>query len=360
MYLWVARMIMMGLHFEAEIPFRKVNVHSIVLAEDGTKMSRSKGNTIDPLELFDEYGTDAVRFGLLYQSSTQDFPYSRERAEMGRAFVTKLWNAMRFVLAYPEAEKPGELSPSDRWILSEFSRAVREYDAYLEECEFSEAMRRIYSFAWNQFADWYIEIAKAAPSTATPHILREVFHGILRLLHPVMPFATEEMASVMGEQALLATQSFPEPEPALEDEEADRLLDRTRRAVSAVRSFRAEAKIEGELEGLVPQGIDEGVFATLAGVRPVEAGDGASRASLPAGDVVVEILLSDEMRRGEIERLRREISHAEREVARSQSKLANEKFVTNAPEKVVAGEREKLDVNSRMLETLSRRLGEYI
>jgi valyl-tRNA synthetase len=360
MYLWVARMIMMGLHFEDEIPFQKVNVHSIVLAEDGTKMSRSKGNTIDPLELFDEYGTDAVRFGLLYQSSTQDFPYSRERAAMGRAFVTKLWNAMRFVLAYPEPEEDGELSPADRWILSEFDRTVREYDAYLEECEFSEAMRRIYSFAWNQFADWYIEIAKAAPSSATPRVLREIFHGLLKLLHPAMPFATEEMASVMGGQKLLATQSFPEPDPALQDEEADRLLDRTKRAVSAVRSFRAEAKIDGELEGLVPQGIEEGVYFSLAGVRPAEAGDGASRASLPAGDVVVEILLSDEMRRGEIERLRREISHAEQEVERAQSKLANEKFVTNAPERVVAGEREKLDVNSRMLERLSRRLDEYI
>ena len=360
MYLWVARMIMMGLHFEREIPFRKVNVHSIVLAEDGTKMSRSKGNTIDPLELFDEYGTDAVRFGLLYQSSTQDFPYSRERAEMGRAFVTKLWNAMRFVLSYPEPEEEGELSPSDRWILSEFDRTVREYDAYLEECEFSEAMRRIYSFAWNQFADWYIEIAKAAPSGATPRILREVFHGILRLLHPVMPFATEEMSSVMGEQTLLATQSFPEPDSTLEDEEADRLLDRTRRAVSAVRSFRAEAKVDGQLEGPVPQGVDEGVFAALAGVSPAQTGNGAGRASLPAGDVVVEILLSEEMRRGEIERLRREISRAEQEVARSQSKLANEKFVDNAPERIVAGEREKLEVNSRMLETLSRRLDEYL
>jgi valyl-tRNA synthetase len=360
MYLWVARMIMMGLRFKNEVPFGKVNVHSIVLAEDGTKMSKSKGNTINPLDLFDRYGTDAVRFGLLYQSSTQDFAYSYERAEMGRAFVTKLWNAMRFVLAYPEPEEEGELSPSDRWILSEFDRTIREYDAFLEECEFSEAMRRIYSFAWNQFADWYIEIAKAAPSTATPRILRGVFHGILKLLHPVMPFATEEMASVMGERTLLAMQGFPEPDPALEDEEADRLLDRTKRAVSAVRSFRAESRVEGELEGLVPQGIDEDVFAALAGVRVVEAGDGASRASLPAGDLVVEILLSDEMRRGEIERLRREISRAEQEVARSQSKLANEKFVNNAPEKIVTGEREKLDVNSRMLETLYRRLDEYI
>jgi valyl-tRNA synthetase len=360
MYLWVARMIMMGLQFEREAPFAKVNVHSIVLAEDGTKMSRSKGNTIDPLDLFDEYGTDAVRFGLLYQSSTQDFPYSRERAEMGRAFVTKLWNAMRFVLAYPDGEESDDLSPSDRWILSEFNRTVRDYDAFFEECEFSEAMRRIYSFAWNQFADWYIEIAKAAPSKATPRILREVFRGILKLLHPVMPFVTEEMAYVMGEEGLLATSRFPEYDPALEDEEADRLLDRTKRAVSAVRSFRAESKVEGELEGLLPRDVDEGVFVTLAKVRTVRTPDGANRASLPAGDVVVEILLSDEMRRGEIERLRREISRAEQEVKRSEGKLANERFVQNAPEKVVAGEREKLDVNTRMLETLIRRLEDYL
>ncbi|HEX2740589.1 MAG TPA: class I tRNA ligase family protein, partial [Rubrobacter sp.] len=284
--------------------------------------------------------------------------YSYERAEMGRAFVTKLWNATRFVLAYPEAEDSGEPSPSDRWILSEFNRTVREYDALLEECEFSEAMRLIYSFAWNQFADWYIEIAKAVPSPATPRVLRQVLHGTLALLHPVMPFATEEMAWVLGNEELLATQSFPEPDS--EDEEADRLLDRTKRAVSAVRSFRAESKVDGELEGLVPQGIDEGVFVALARVRPVDAPDGASRAALPAGDMVVEILLSEEMRRGEIERLRREISRAEQEVRRAESKLANEKFVQNAPEKVVAGEREKLDANSRLLETLSRRLDEYL
>jgi valyl-tRNA synthetase len=350
----------MSLHFEEEIPFAKVNVHSIVLAEDGTKMSRSKGNTIDPLDLFDEYGTDAVRFGLLYQSSTQDFPYSRERAEMGSAFVTKLWNAMRFVLAYPEADEGGDLSPSDRWILSKFNRTVKDYDAFLEECEFSEAMRRIYSFAWNQFADWYIEIAKASPSKATPRVLRDVFRGVLKLLHPVMPYATEEMANITAEETLLATQRFPEYDHTLEDEEADSLLERTKRAVSAVRSFRAESKVEGELEGLLPRGVDEDVFVTLARVKLVETSDGANRASLPAGDVVVEILLSDEMRRGEIERLRREVSRAEQEVKRSEGKLANEKFVQNAPENVVASEREKLDVNARMLETLARRLEDYL
>jgi valyl-tRNA synthetase len=127
-----------------------------------------------------------------------------------------------------------------------------------------------------------------------------------------------------------------------------------------VRSFRAESKVDGELDGSVPEGIEERVFVALAGVRPVQAPDGANRASLPAGDVVVEVLLSDEMRRGEIERLRREISRAEQELRRAEGKLANEKFVQNAPERVVAGEREKLDASVKVLETLSSRLDEYL
>jgi valyl-tRNA synthetase len=360
MYLWVARMIMMGLRFMGEVPFEKVNVHSIVLAEDGTKMSKSKGNTIDPLLLFDEYGADAVRFGLLYQSSTQDFAYSYERAELGRSFVTKLWNATRFVLAYPEVEEPRVASASDRWILSEFTRTARDYDRLLEECEFSEAMRLIYGFAWNQFADWYIEIAKAAPSPATPHVLREVFFGTLKLLHPVMPFATEEMARVLGSEELLVRHEFPEYNASLEDREADLLLDRTKRAVSAVRSFRAEARVEGELKGRVTGEVDLEVFASLAGVRAVESLDGSAKATLAAGDVAVELSLTEELRRGEVERLRREISRLEGEVERARGKLSNERFVERAPKEVVSGEREKLSANTRMLETLTRRLEDYL
>jgi valyl-tRNA synthetase len=360
MYLWVARMIMMGLRFRGDVPFEKVNVHSIVLAEDGTKMSKSKGNTIDPLDLFDEYGADAVRFGLLYQSSTQDFAYSYERAELGRSFVTKLWNAMRFVLAYTHVEEVREASTSDRWILSELNRTVREYDRLLEECEFSEAMRVIYGFAWNQFADWYIEIAKAAPSPATPHVLREVFSSILKLLHPVMPFATEEMARVLGGDELLVRRGFPEPNTSLHDEEAEELLERTKRAVSAVRSFRAESRVEGKLEGRVSGEVDLEVFSALAGVRPVESLDGSAKATLLAGDAVVEISLTEELRRGEIKRLRKEISRVEGEVARARGKLSNEKFVERAPAEVVSGEREKLSANTRVLETLNRRLDEYL
>jgi valyl-tRNA synthetase len=368
MYLWVARMIMTGLRFRGEVPFEKVNVHSIVLAEDGTKMSKSKGNVVNPLDLFDEYGTDAVRFGLLYQSSTQDFAYSYERAELGRSFVTKLWNATRFLLGYTPVEEPREASAADRWILSEFNRTVGEYDRLLEACEFSEAMRVIYAFAWNQFADWYIEIAKAAPSPATPRVLREVFHGTLKLLHPVMPFATEEMADVLGtDDDLLARQAWPQYDLSLEDGEATETIERTKRAVAAVRSFRAESKVEGELDGRVLGDVDLEVFGALSGVRHVESPDGeevgdagGARAALAAGDAVVELALTEELRLGEVERLRREISRVEGEVARARGKLSNERFVERAPADVVGAEREKLETNARMLETLSLRLEEYL
>ena len=362
MYLWVARMIMTGLRFKGEVPFRKINVHSIVLAEDGKKMSKSKGNTIDPLDLLDEYGTDAVRFGLLYQSSTQDFSYSYERAALGRGFVTKLWNMARFVFSYPaEVEGPEEASPSDRWIISSFNETAQEYDRLLEECEFSEAMRFVYDFAWHDLADWYVEISKVAPSKETPRILREVFDGTLRLLHPVMAFATEEMNRVLGGEELLVRQKFPRFDPALEDAEARRVLERTQLAISAVRSFRVDSKVEGELEGRAPHGVDLEVFSALAGVRPVEnLLDGSFTATLPAGDVVVEVSLSEELRRGEIERLRKEISRAEGEVKRAKGKLSNEKFVELAPAPVVAAEREKLDRNAALLKTLEARLEEYL
>lgn len=359
MYLWVARMIMNGIKFRGEVPFRKINVHSIVLAEDGTKMSKSKGNTINPLDLLDEYGTDAVRFGLLYQSSTQDFAYSYERASMGRAFVTKLWNAMRFIMS-GNFEGEGGLSVSDRWILAGFNRLARDYDTLLEECEFSEAMRRVYDFAWHEFADWYIEIAKTAPSSETPKILREVFLGVVKLLHPVMPFATEEMARTLGEEKYLVRQSLPIYDATLEDTDAERMLDRTKRAVSAVRAFRAEAKVDGELEGRAPEGVELSVFATLARVKLVDEVDDSRRATLPAGDdVVVEVALTEEMRRGEISRLDKEISRVGGEVSRAEKKLGNEKFVERAPAEVVAAERGKLEANTKLLATLRERLDEY-
>ena len=221
-------------------------------------------------------------------------------------------------------------------------------------------MRLIYDFAWHSFADWYVEISKVAPSKETPRILREVFDGILRLLHPVMPFATEEMNLILGGEELLVRRPFPVYRAELEDAEAQRVLERTRLAVSAVRSFRAESKVDGELEGRAPEGVDLEVFSALTGVRTVEDLDGSFKATLPAGDVVVEVALSEELRREEIERLRKEISRVEGEVRRAEGKLSNESFVERAPSAVVANEREKLDRNTVLLETLKTRLEEYL
>jgi len=221
-------------------------------------------------------------------------------------------------------------------------------------------MRLVYDFAWHELADWYVEISKVAPSKETPRVLREVFDGTLRLLHPVMPFATEEMYRILGGAKLLVRTSFPQFDPVLEDTEADGMLERTRLAVSAVRSFRAESKVDGKLEGRAPEGVDLTVFSDLAGVRPVEQLEGSFTATLPAGDVVVEVALSEELRREEIERLRKEIARVESEVGRAEGKLSNEKFVERAPEAVVAAEREKLNRNTGLLETLRKRIDEYL
>ena len=205
-----------------------------------------------------------------------------------------------------------------------------------------------------------MEISKAAPSPETPRILREGFRGILKLLHPVMPSATEETWRILDGEGLIIDQPFPCYDASLEDPDAVRRLDLTRAAVTAVRSFRADSSVEGELEGKAPEGVELGVFSSLAGVRPADSSDGTFTATLPAGDGVVELALSEDMRRGEVERLRKEISRVEGEVKRAEGKLSNERFVEKAPAPVVEAEREKLRANGTVLDTLRTRLEEYL
>jgi valyl-tRNA synthetase len=219
-------------------------------------------------------------------------------------------------------------------------------------------MRRVYSFAWNQFADWYIEIAKAAPSPATPRILREVFHDILKLLHPVMPFATEEMASVMGEQTLLATQSFPEPDPAREDEESEDILARTKECVRTIRSVRSDFQIEGEINARIVGSfgretrVEEPIIEQLAQANL--SGDESRSAdyAVAAGDVSVSFWLRDEQRDAALQRLRTNLEQHQFEVERADKKLSNANFVERAPEAVVAAEREKLRTNDEEVNRL--------
>jgi valyl-tRNA synthetase len=284
---------------------------------------------------------------------------------MGRAFVTKLWNATRFILNYPEAEESGELSASDRWILSEFNRTAGEYDRLLERCEFSEAMRLIYGFAWNQFADWYIEIAKAAPSPATPRVLREVFLGTLKLLHPVMPFATEEMAGIMGEDGPLARRKWPKYSTSHENSDDRDVLERTKRCVAEIRSARAALRIEGQITvTLTPvrlgatnvPPVSQTVLETLSNAQMVEDLGGRADYAAVAGDVMVNMKFSGEQLEEQVANLEKEIAKADAEAKRAERKLSNPDFRERAPRTIVEAEEEKLERHQAAADDLRDRL----
>ena len=229
-YLWVARMIMMGLEFMGDVPFGQVIIHPTIMAADGRRMSKSLGTGVDPVELIDEYGADATRFGLVYMSSMQDVRFSSERIEMGRNFANKIWNASRFILqgAHPEAAPVVALAtPADRWIFSRLNTAVVEIAGCYERYDFSEAARLLYRFIWNEVCDWYLEMAKArlysedeAERVQVSGNLLVLLEDVTLLLHPVMPFLTEEIYCNLpqvrsGERAAGAFQSvFPVPGPS--------------------------------------------------------------------------------------------------------------------------------------------------
>ncbi len=202
-YLWVARMIMMGLEFRGDVPFRDVIIHPTVLATDGRRMSKSLGTGVDPLDLISEYGADATRFGLAYMSSVQDVRFSAERIEMGRNFANKIWNAARLVLqgAEPQAEPQVELATvADRWIFSRLATVTQEIHALYQSYEFDDVARVLYRFVWNELCDWYLEVAKTRLYSTGEAERRQVsgnllylVEQVLLLLHPLMPFVTEEI-----------------------------------------------------------------------------------------------------------------------------------------------------------------------
>ena len=372
MYLWVARMIMTGLRYRGRGAFQedKRPLHRARVRRWHQDEQAPKGN-VDRSRSTSSTSTARTRSasGCLYQSSTQDFPLlPRPRRPWAEAFVTKLWNAMRFVASFLElrtrivkmASRRSSLSigsldplfirPSQPATTIRLARRVRVLRGNAPHLRLRLArVRRLVHRDSEGCA-----LARHAACTEGG------LHWNTPAPAPVMPFATEEMARILGQDELLIRQRFPELDPSLEDDRAERTLERTRRAISAVRAFRGESRLDGELEGRVPEGVDQDVYVTLAGVKPLQDLDGSHKATLPAGDIVVEVSLTEELRQGEISRLRKEMDRVEGEVKRARGKLANEKFVERAPVEVVEGEREKLDVNTRMLETLSQRLGEYL
>jgi valyl-tRNA synthetase len=355
LFLWVARMVMMGLRFAGDVPFDHVYVHSVIQAPDGRRMSKSLGTGIDPLEEIDKHGADAVRFGLLAMSSTQDVRYSSEKVEQGQALATKLFNASRFVLmnvAPGAIAAPRPASAADRWILSRLQRAIGDTSRRIDEFEFSKAALGLYDFVYGELCDWYLELVKgrdmdADLSATLLHVLRET----LALGHPLIPFVTEAVwESVPGAEGLLAGARFPQADAALVDPAAEQQIGVVIEAVRAVRGWRNEAGVAAGAvlpARLAAAGYDE-TAALVARLARLDLGAGASADGQPAAAVVVpggavELLPAPGVDPAEQQRrLAARRAELEGEIGRAEGKLANEGFVAKAPPAIVESEREKL------------------
>src|SRR3954462_6779499 len=265
-------MVMMGVEFTGELPFRDVNIHSLIMAPDGRRMSKSLGTGIDPLDSIDAHGADATRFGLLAMSSSQDVKYNEEKIQQGQELANKLWNASRLILlgvgdveAAPRAQ-----TVEDRWILSRLERLTERVTAQIDGFELSRAALELYTAFWGEVCDWYLEFVKPrlrseeGPDEDTSATVLYVLERCLRLLHPMMPFVTEEIWSHLpGERGLLAASSWPSLDPSLIDEEAEAVVGRTIEAVTALRRYRQD--VGAPAAAWIPGGLAAGGYAAPAG-----------------------------------------------------------------------------------------------
>ena len=369
---WVSRMIFQSLEFTGERPFDNVLIHGLIRAEDGRKMSKSLGNGIDPMEIIDQYGADALRWFLSNGSSPgQDMRFSYEKMDAAWNFINKIWNASRFVLMNVEGltledlSLQGEKTVADRWILSRLNETIEKVTNLFERFEFGEAGRQLYNFIWDDFCDWYIEMSKEtlygedeSAKMMNKSVLVHVLDQSLRLLHPIMPFVTEEIWGNLPHQGdSLVVAQYPTVEAKWIDETATTGMETLKELIRSVRNIRAEVNTplskkitllihtsDAEIDQFLKENInyierfcnpEELVIA-----NQIDAPELAMSAILTGATIylpLADLINIDE----EIERLTKELAKWTQEVKRVQGKLANERFVANAPAAVVEEEREK-------------------
>ena len=407
-FFWVARMIMMTLHFTGKVPFRHVYINAIVRDAEGDKMSKSKGNTLDPLDLIDgisldaliekstvgllrdehkakiekyvrthypngipSFGADALRFTLASLATlAQTLNFDLNRCAGYRNFCNKLWNATRFVLMNTEGKDcglderaPVELSARDRWIVSTLQRAEAEVEAGFAEYRFDNAASAIYRFVWDEYCDWYVEIAKyqlasgnEAQQRGTRRTLVRVLEAVLRLAHPIIPFLTEELwqgvaplAGKKGETIMLAP--YPKSQPERIDEGAEREMAIQMERVNAIRNLQSTAGISPSVRvQVIVSGLSDAdilafePFMQLARVKSIQRTDELPKMDAPVATVgTAKFMMNVEVDvTAERARLQKEIARLEGEIAKANAKLSNPNFVERAPPAVVAQERERL------------------
>jgi valyl-tRNA synthetase len=351
LFLWVARMVMMGLELTGDIPFSDVYIHSVIQAPDGRRMSKSLGTGIDPVDLIDAHGADGVRFGLLAMSSTQDVRFSEEKVAQGQALANKLFNATRFVISNAaEGTAPAaggrDSLVEDRWILSRLGAARADFAARLEAFDFSKAALGLYDFVYGELCDWYLELIKGREfddklSAHLLHVLRET----VVLAHPIIPFVTEELWPHVGGEGLLAAHVAGDV-VAPRDLDAERDVDRVIATVQAVRSWRDAGGVKpGAFLAARIDGLDDdlvALVARLARLTPVTDDDRSPVTVIPVRGCQVELLegVDPAEAAAKVAASRKSLSA---EIVRAEGKLNNQGFVAKAPDAVVAAEREKLD-----------------
>ena len=385
-FFWVARMIFSGIENMGETPFETVLIHGLVRDELGRKMSKSLGNGVDPLEVVEEYGADALRFSLVMGVSPgNDTRYSKDKVEAARNFANKVWNASRFVLMNVNERKafdPAKLETADKWILTRLQEAIRDVSDHMEDGDFGLAATKIYDFAWSEFCDWYIELSKSRllgedgeSKETVKGVLLFVLENLLKLLHPFMPFLTEQVYKYLPDsEGFLMLQKWPEYEEGLVFAEDEQKMQGVMEIIRSIRNLRSEMNVapskrtrlmllpaEGWAETL--RGGD-GYFRRLAGAEQVEiltdrneVTEKTVSAVITAGELFIPLgdLVDFEK---EVARLTKELENLKKETARSEGMLKNPGFLSKAPAHLVQAEKDKLEAAKAKAAALLNRIAE--